>query len=85
MEQMKVDEIMELIAGLNERSAAMSGPSLRDIQNTRAVTRTEFQELVTNFQKKYRNLRRIKEDPNYKYIYKFNNIEYYWIPIEELP
>lgn len=86
MENMEVDDIMDLIAGLNERPESMEkGPSLRDIQNQHAVTPGRFKALVTDFQKKYRNLRRIKEDPNYKYIYKFNNIEYYWIPIEELP
>lgn len=85
MDQKGTGEIMGLIAGLNERSAALSGPRLIDVQDPSVVSQVEYRKLVQDFQKKYRNLRAIKEDANYKYIYKFAGIEYYWIPIEELP
>lgn len=85
MDQKGTGEIMGLIAGLNERSAALSGPRLIDVQDPSVVSQVEYRKLVQDFQKKYRNLRAIKEDANYKYIYKFNGIEYYWIPIEDLP
>ena len=85
MDQKGTGEIMGLIAGLNERSAALSGPRLIDVQDPSVVSQVEYRKLVQDFQKKYRNLRAIKEDANYKYIYRFNGIEYYWIPIEDLP
>lgn len=85
MDQKGTGEIMGLIVGLNERSAALNGPRLIDVQDPNVVSNQDFKALVNDFQQKYRGLRRIKEDANYPYIYKFNDIQYYWIPIEDLP
>lgn len=85
MEQKSTGDVMALIAGLNERSAALSGPRLIDVQDPKVVSQVEYRNLVQDFQQKYRNLRSIKENANYEYIYRFNGIEYYWIPIEDLP
>lgn len=78
-------EIMALITGLNVKSAALDGPRLVDIQDPTVVSEAKFRSLVQNFRDKYRNLRGIREDKNYKYVYKGDGALYYWIPVEQLP
>ena len=85
MDQKGTTEIMNMITGLNEASAALKGPRLIDIQDPTVVTPAEFRKLITDFQRKYRNLVNIKNDKDYPFIYNYRGVSYYWIPIEELP
>lgn len=78
-------EVMNMINGLNEKTGALAGPTLRDIGDTNAVSANDFRKMIADFQKKYRNLVNIKNDKTYPFIYKFNDVNYYWIPIEEMP
>ena len=85
MDEMGVQQIMDMITGLNARSQALKGPTLIQVADPKSVSNAEFQGLVTRFMDKYRLLKRIKNDKNYKYSLLINNTKYYWIPIEDLP
>ena len=85
MAQKSTGEIMALITGLNAKSAALSGPRLVDIQDPTVINNTQFKTLVEDFKDKYRNLRGIREDKDYKYIHKSDGSIYYWIPVDQLP
>ena len=81
-----VDEVMNLIAGLNEGSDALRGrgPSLMDISDPNVVSHQQFQSICAEFAKKFRNVQRIKQQ-RYEYVVRTNNKTYYWIPIEDMP
>ena len=84
MNQMRQDEIIAMVAGLNEAATALKGRTMLEIANPQAVSHSEYMALVANFQKKFRNLARIKTT-EYKYTRMFNGLKYYWIPVEDLP
>lgn len=84
MNQMRQDEIMAMVAGLNEAATALKGPTMLEIANPQAVSHSEYVALVATFQKKFKNLERIKRT-EYKYTRMFNGLKYYWIPVEDLP
>lgn len=84
MDKKGTGEIMNMITGLNVRSKALDGPRLIDVQDPNVVQRDEFQGLLNDFRMKYEGLRTIK-DGNYAFKYKSNDVDYYWIPIDQLP
>jgi len=85
MSQKSTGEIMAMITGLNAKSAALSGPKLVDIQDPTVISEAKFNSLVQNFKNKFRNLRGISSDKDYKYIHKSDGNLYYWIPVDQLP
>ena len=84
MDRKGTGEVMNLIAGLNESSDALRGPSLLDIQDPMVVSHQQFQSICAEFSKKFRNIQRIKQQ-RYEYLVRTNNKTYYWIPIEDMP
>ncbi len=78
-------DITNMIAGLNESAAALNSYTLNDLSDPQVVTPAEYQRIIMDFQKKYRNLQTIRQSNSYKYIREFNGAKYYWIPIEDLP
>lgn len=84
MDQKGTREVMNLIAGLNESSDALKGPSLIKIQDPKSVKPSEFRSIVAEFNQKYLNLRNIKSK-GYNYSVEFNGEKYYWIPITDMP
>jgi len=85
MDAMGVQEVMNLITGLNASTQALKGPTLVQVQDPKAVSNAGFQGMVTRFQQKYNGLKKIKNDKNYKYSLMINNTKYYWIPVEDMP
>lgn len=85
MGQKGTNEIMALIAGLNEPSAALKGPSLVDIQDPHKVSQVEFNTMIANFRVKFQGLRKIMTNPYYPFIWRNKDVTYYWIPIDNLP
>lgn len=83
MDQKGVDEVMNMISGLNVTSDALSY-SLLDLQDIHKVRKEIFQSLVNDFCDKYERLRRIRKS-NYTYSYVQNDTRYYWIPVDDLP
>ena len=84
MNRMTYNEIMELVSGLNESANALKGYSLAELASPEAVPHAEFVSLVSDFNRKFRNLQRIRSQ-HYKYAKTENGIKYYWLPVEDLP
>lgn len=82
---MSYNEIMNTISGLNEAAGALRGDfTIADIADPHAVSNVEYLSLVEAFKRKFKGLKRLKEQ-EYKYTYKINGLKYYWLPIEDLP
>lgn len=80
-----ITEVMNMIAGLNETSGAMSkGPTLLEITDPMKVKPAQYRTIVSDFKRKYETLEFIK-NTNYTYVREFNGAKYYWIPVEDLP
>lgn len=77
-------EVMRMIAGLNEASSSLKGPSITDIASKEVVSQSEYISLINDFKSKYDKLQRIKRS-QYKYVRQFGGTKYYWVPIEDLP
>ena len=84
MSQMTYDEIMQKVAGLNESADALKGYTLSQLASPEIVPYEEFTKLISDFNRKYKNLSKLKTQP-YKYTYPQNGIKYYWLPVEDLP
>lgn len=85
LESMGIADITTMIQGLNEASESMTSErTLIDIASPKVVKAPEYRKIVTEFARKYENLRAIK-DNRYEYVRVFNGAKYYWIPIEDLP
>ncbi len=85
MDAMGVQEVMNLITGLNASTQSLKGPTLVQVADPKSVSEATFQGLVRNFLQKYRGLLSIMKNKDYKYSLLINNTKYYWIPIEDLP
>ena len=77
-------EIMKMVNGLNEAPGALKGHTLFEIASPQVVTHVEYASLVDDFQRKFKNLERLKTQP-YKFTRTFNGLKYYWLPVEDLP
>lgn len=78
-------EIMNLIAGLNETSRSLAGPTMDDLLDPEAVSELDFKKLIAEFQRKYRGLTRILHATDDPFIWNDKGVNYYWIPISNLP
>lgn len=86
MDEMGIDQVMRLAAGLNESSDAVKGRSLEEIQNPQVVSNVEYQTLINTFISKYENLKNNVQDKNYPYSFETpNGQKFYWIPVDDLP
>lgn len=84
MSRMTYNQIMELVSGLNESANALKGYSLAELASPEAVPHEDFVSLVSDFNRKFKNLQRLKSI-GYNYAKTVNNIKYYWLPVEDLP
>jgi hypothetical protein len=82
--KMNYKQIMATVTGLNEAADALKGYTIQEIASNRAVSNADYANLVSQFKRKYANLRKLKSNP-YKYTRTFNGLKYYWLPIEDLP
>lgn len=82
---MGLEEIRRKIAGLNEATSSLKGYTIPQIANPQSVDGQTYAGLVTDFQRKYKKLRAIKDTKDWKYVIEMNGIKYYWIPMEEMP
>ncbi len=86
VDEMGIEEVMRLAAGLNEASDAVKGRSLKEIQDPRVVPADEYITLINTFKSKYKALRDGVKSSSYKYSYQTpNGQKFYWIPVEDLP
>ena len=85
MARLSNGQITAMIGGLNEAAASLKNYTLDDLSDQRAVTAAEYLRIITDFQRKYKNLKNIRSSKSYKFVKEFNSARYYWIPIEDLP
>lgn len=81
---MDINLVMNMVMGLNETPDALKKYTLADIGSTKRVKPEEYRSLVRKFSSRYAYLRNLKQR-GYDYIYKVNDLIYYWLPIEYLP
>ena len=74
-----------MIGGLNEAAGALKTYTLDDLSNQTVIPASEYQRIITDFSRKFKNLSRIRASKSYKFVKEFNGAKYYWIPIEDLP
>ncbi len=84
IDNMDVDELQELIYGLDVHTEMTNRRKLKDIADPRMVTSIEFRKICSNFVKNYEKLLSLFND-GYTYRTKLGKDWYYWIPIEDLP
>lgn len=83
--QYGINEVMNIISGLNEAAGALRGDyTIAEIADPQAVSNVEYLSLVQSFNRKYKALQRLKAQ-QYKYTYTVNGLKYYWLPVEDLP
>lgn len=85
MAQLSNGQITAMIGGLNEAASSLTSYTLDDLSNQQAVPAAEYLRIITDFQRKYRNLKNIRASKTYKFVKEFNSAKYYWVPIEDLP
>ena len=78
-------EIMRTIAGLNATTDALKGYTPEQIANPQAVDNQTYLGLLSDFRRKYKGLRDLKDKKDWKYAIEMNGIKYYWIPAEDMP
>ena len=78
-----VEDIMDMINGLNERSDALKKHTIKDLSMPEKVSDEELGNMLGDFTKKYTFLQMIRED--YYFTFLVNDTKYYWLPIELLP
>ena len=87
LENMTPDELDEIIYGINIPTVSMdrlTGHSIKEISNSTTFPPADYFELLNNVKTKYEGLRRI-QNSDYRYKMTVNHVDYYWIPLEELP
>ena len=85
MAKLSNGEITAMIGGLNEAAGALKTYTLDDLSNQTVIPAAEYQRIITDFSRKFKNLSRIRASKSYKFVKEFNSAKYYWIPIEDLP
>lgn len=85
MAKLSNGEITAMIGGLNEAAGALKTYTLDDLSNQTVIPAAEYQRIITDFSRKFKNLSRIRSSKSYKFVKEFNGAKYYWIPIEDLP
>lgn len=78
------EEIMNAVAGLNERTETLENYKLIDIQSSDVVTDDMFRAITTKFIDKYKKLDQIR-NMKYKFSVNRNGVWWYWIPADDLP
>ena len=79
-----LDEILKRAMGINEPTPILRYP-IKDVLDNQKVTDMEYRAILSEFKMNYEHLRRVVQNNTYKYKMKYNNITYYWIPVQEMP
>jgi hypothetical protein len=70
--------------GINEPTPILKYRVL-DVLDNQTVSDMEYRAIWSTFKMNYEHLKKIVDNNTYKYMMKYNNIIYYWIPINEMP
>ena len=79
-----LDDILKRAMGINEPTPILRHP-IMDVLDNQKVTDMEYRAILSEFKMNYEHLRSVVQNNIYKYKMKYNNITYYWIPVQEMP
>lgn len=85
IEEKTMEDITEMVFGLPSTSDLLQEVKLKHITDPAAFDDRRFQNLVTQIQRKQRQLDRIFNQDNYTYSFSSNDVMYYWIEEDLLP
>ena len=80
----QLDDILKRAMGINEPTPILRYPIMNVLDNQK-VPDLEYRAILSEFKMNYEHLRSIVQNNTYKYKMKYNNITYYWIPVQEMP
>lgn len=80
----QLDDILKRAMGINEPTPILRYPIMNVLDNQK-VSDLEYRAILSEFKMNYEHLRSIVQNNTYKYKMKYNNITYYWIPVQEMP
>lgn len=80
----QLDDILKRAMGINEPTPILRH-SIMDVLDNQKVTDMEYRAILSEFKMNYEHLRGVVQNNTYKYKMKYNNITYYWIPVQEMP
>ena len=87
LENMTPEQLDEKIYGINiptESMDRLTGHSIKEISNMNTFSNADYDELLNKVSEKYERLKRI-QNSDYRYKMTVSHVDYYWIPLEELP
>ena len=79
-----LDEVLQRAMGINEPTPILKYP-IMDVLDNQKVSDLEYRAILSEFKLNYEHLRGIVQNNTYKYKMKYNNVTYYWIPVQEMP
>jgi hypothetical protein len=77
------EEVMEMLTGIRKNKGLLSKFTIKDVLDSKKVSKEDLEEIQNIFQKKLNKLTDIFNDPKYKL--KSGDDWFYWIPEEALP
>ena len=80
----QLDDVLRRAMGINEPTPILRYPIMNVLDNQK-VPDLEYRAILSEFKMNYEHLRSIVQNNTYKYKMKYNNITYYWIPVQEMP
>jgi hypothetical protein len=79
-----LDDVLRRAMGINEPTPILRYPIMNVLDNQK-VSDNEYRAILSEFKMNYEHLRKIVQNNTYKYKMKYNNVTYYWIPVQEMP
>ena len=77
------EEVIGMLTGIRKNKGVLSKYTIKDILDSKKVSKEDLQEIQGIFEKKGNKLSEISNDPNYKL--KSNDEWFYWVPEDALP
>ena len=84
LDAMSPEDITRTLGGVNVDTEQSTSRTLLQMQDRNIVKDSEFKDITQKFANKYKGLKGIM-DRDYKFQTTYDNLRYYWIPVEDLP
>ncbi len=78
-------QLYEKISGLPVKSELMRKYKLNEFTDKKAVPPQELLQITQQINNKMKDLQKVVNDVNYKYSFKSNDFQYYWVPQKFMP
>lgn len=83
VDQIEIQDLMAQMYGIPFKPSSLAGVKIIDILDTKRVTQDQLSQYIESFQQRLRRLEKIKNNEEYTFL--SNGLNYYWIPVVELP